>query len=161
MTDSEHQAIDKLYLQMYPRLFEYARSILENDALAEEAVQDTFAIACQKPDALLNSPKPAGWLMITLKNVISNTLRKQQTAQRILAEYCAMHGVEITTIRDYLDVSTLYGDLAQSEDFILLKEMAVDGKSCLQMAKSRNISLDTCRKRIQRARERLQKKIHV
>lgn len=161
MTDSERRAIDKLYLQMYPRLFEYARSILENDALAEEAVQDTFAIACQKPDALLNSPKPAGWLMITLKNVISNSIRKQQTAKRILAEYCAMHGVELATTRDHLDVNTMYGDLSQSDDFILLKEMAVDGRSCLQMAESRGITLATCRKRIQRARERLQKKIHT
>ena len=39
--------IDRLYLQMYPMLFEYARSSLSNDALAEEAVQDAFTIACQ------------------------------------------------------------------------------------------------------------------
>ena len=33
---------DRLYLQMYPMLFEYARSSLSSDALAEEAVQDSF-----------------------------------------------------------------------------------------------------------------------
>ena len=161
MTDLDRQAIDKLYLQMYPRLFEYARSTLANDALAEEAVQDTFAIACQKPDALLNSPKPSGWLMVTLKNVISNTIRKQQTAQRILADYCALHGIELATTHNQLDIKTLYADLAQSDDFILIKEMAIDGRSCLQMAESRGITLAACRKRIQRARERLQKKIYV
>ena len=161
MTDLDRQAIDKLYLQMYPRLFEYARSTLANDALAEEAVQDTFAIACQKPDALLNSPKPSGWLMVTLKNVISNTIRKQQTAQRILADYCALHGIELATTQNQLDIKTLYADLAQSDDFILIKEMAIDGRSCLQMAESRGITLAACRKRIQRARERLQKKIYV
>lgn len=48
MTDLERQAIEKLYLQMYTRLFAYARSSLPNDALAEEAVQETFVIACQK-----------------------------------------------------------------------------------------------------------------
>lgn len=96
MTDAARHAIDKLYLQMYARLFEYARSSLANDALAEEAVQDTFAIACQRPEALLNSPNPPGWLVITLKNVISNTLRRQQTAQRVLSGYCADHGLDMS-----------------------------------------------------------------
>ena len=64
--------IDRLYLQMYSMLFEYARSSLSSDALAEEAVQDTFIIACQKPEALCESPNPEGWLVNTLKNVLSN-----------------------------------------------------------------------------------------
>jgi len=72
--------IDRLYLQMYPMLFEYARSSLSSDALAEEAVQDTFIIACQKPEALCESPNPEGWLVNTLKNVLSNTKRSQNIA---------------------------------------------------------------------------------
>ena len=65
MNEQYCQEIDRLYLQMYTRLFEYARSVLPNDALAEEAVQDTFAIACKKPEALLRSPNPPGWLVVT------------------------------------------------------------------------------------------------
>ena len=161
MTESDRKAIDQLYLQMYAKLFEYARSTLSNDALAEEAVQDTFAIACQKPDALLSSPNPPGWLVITLKNVISNTIRRQQTAQRILSDYCADHGMDDVSSHDHLDLKTLYGELSQTEDFLLLKEMAVDGKSYRQMAVSRGISLAACRKRVPRAREKLQKKIPI
>ena len=52
--------IERLYLQMYAMLFEYARASLSSDALAEEAVQDTFHIACQKPDELFSSPNPEG-----------------------------------------------------------------------------------------------------
>ena len=161
MTDLERQAIEKLYLQMYSRLFAYARSSLPNDALAEEAVQETFVIACQKSESFLNSPNPAGWLVITLRNVMSNTIRKQQTAQRILAEYLDSLGIESVSSQNHLDIKVLYGDLAKTDDFMLLVEMSIEGKSYQQMAESRGISMATCRKRVQRARENLQKKIHT
>ena len=67
----------------------------------------------------------------------------------------------MATSRDYLDLEILYGDISQTEEFKLLKEMALDGKSYQQMAESRGITLATCRKRVQRAREKLQKKIHT
>lgn len=161
MKEQQRQAIDKLYLSMYSRLFEYARSVLPNDALAEEAVQDTFTIACNKPEALLNSPNPPGWLVITLKHVISNTLRKQKLAQRVLAEHLASSKIDVTASHDHLNLEILYDDIAHTDDFKLLKEMALDGRSYQQMAESRGISQATCRKRVQRAREKLQKKLHI
>ena len=153
--------IDRLYLQMYPKLFEYARSSLSNDAQAEEAVQDTFIIACQKPEALCNSPNPEGWLFNTLKNVISNTIRSQNIARRILLDYFASNAKDISISDDHVGLEILYDDVADSEEFKLLKEMALDGKSYLEMAQAREISVATCRKRMQRAKEALRKKIEL
>ena len=42
------EAVEKLYKEMYPALHAYASRILGDDALAEEAVQDAFCIACAK-----------------------------------------------------------------------------------------------------------------
>ena len=53
----------------------------------------------------------------------------------------------------------MYGKVAQLEEFQLLKEMAVDGLSHLEMAQKRGISVDACKKRVQRAKKFLQKKI--
>ena len=153
--------IDRLYLQMYPMLFEYARSSLANDALAEEAVQDAFIIACQKPEDLCNSPNPEGWLVKTLKNVISNTIRSQNIARRILLDYFATNAKDISISDDRVGLDILYDDVADSEEFKLLKEMALDGKSYLEMAQARGISVVTCRKRMQRAKEVLRKKIQL
>ena len=161
MKEQQRQEIDKLYLTMYSRLYEYARSVLPNDALAEEAVQDTFTIACNKPEALLNSPNPTGWLVITLKHVLSNTLRKQQLTQRILADHFASSELDAISSHDHLNLDILYDDIAQTDDFKLLKEMALEGKSYQQMAEARGISQATCRKRVQRARQKLQKKMNV
>lgn len=155
------EEIERLYLQMFSLLFEYARSTLPNNALAEEAVQETFRIACQKPEALCASPNPEGWLVNTLKNVICNMERSRNIAKRILRGYFAVHITELTATNDRVGVEILYDDIADTEEFKLLKEMAIDGRSYLEMAESRNISIDTCRKRVQRAKEKLRKKIQL
>ena len=153
--------IDRLYLQMYSMLFEYARSSLSSDALAEEAVQDTFIIACQKPEALCESPNPEGWLVNTLKNVLSNTKRSQNIARRILLEYFASNASDISVTNDRIGLEIMYDDIADSEEFKLLKEVALDGLSYLEMAEIRGITVGTCRKRVERAKKALQKKIQL
>ena len=159
MKAQHEKEIDRLYLQMYPMLFEYARSTLSNDALAAEAVQDTFLIACQKPEAICESQNPQGWLVNTLKNVLSNTVRKQNIAKRVLLNYFESTKNEISYSEDNIDLHLLYGKVAESEEFQLLKEMAIDGRSYEEMADSRGISIATCRKRVERAKKMLRKKI--
>lgn len=75
-----NEVITELYMRMYDFLLDYAEIRLENYSLAEEAVQETFKIACLKQDALCNGVRPEGWLVNTLKNVISNMRRNQETA---------------------------------------------------------------------------------
>lgn len=159
MNLQQNEEIRQLYLEMSSKLFDYALSSLGNESLAEEAVQDTFRIACQKPEALCNSPNPQGWLVNTLKYVISNTVKSRETSTRILTEYYKLRMGEIQESTDPEDLELLYHDLTNLEEYQLVKEMAVDGKSYLELAKERNISIEACRKRMQRAREFLQRKI--
>ena len=56
-------------------------------------------------------------------------------------------------------MNILYQDIADTEEFKLLFEMAVEGKSHKEMAEARGITVDACKKRVQRAREKLLKKI--
>ena len=149
--------IERLYLRMYNLLFEYARSTLQNDALAEEAVQETFRVACQKPESVCKSPKPEGWLVNTLKYVICNMERSRLTANQVLKEYFATRVSEIKENNDQVSIEILYEDVAYMDEFRLLKEMTVEGKSHLEMAQSRGISVAACKKRVQRAKETLQK----
>lgn len=158
--DAKHRSrIEALYLRMYDQLFEYARSSLMDDPMAEEAVQETFRIACQKPDALCGSASPEGWLFVTLKNVIANMIKCRKTAERILRDYFELRMTQITQIDEREGIRLLFDELAQQEDFKLLKEMVVDGRTQLEMAQSRGISLEACRKRVQRAKETLRQKI--
>lgn len=159
MNAEQRKEIEQLYIQMYDMLTAYARCSLSEETLAEEAVQETFRIACQKPEDLCNSPNPKGWLVNTLKFTIRNMKRSRESARQILSEYLADQSRQILYSDDKVSLDVLYENVADLEAFKLLKEMAIDGKSCLEIAKSRGISVSACKKRVQRAKELLQKKL--
>lgn len=157
MNEAEEQEIEGLYISMYRKMCAYARSSLGNDALAEEAVQEAFQIALEKKDDFLNSPNPSGWLINTLRNVISNTERSHATAERILRNYLSTHAGTLAISEDRVSVNVLYENVADREEFKLLSEMAIEGKSILEMADERGISVNACKKRVERAKKKLQK----
>ena len=157
MTQEHSQRIEELYLEMYRLLLQYANNTLRNSAQAEEAVQDTFRIACMKPGELFASPNPRGWLLQTLKYVIQNIVRSQVRAEQLPA---SLRAGGAPPGEGYTPVRVLYGDLSGTEDFRLLQELS-EGKTMLEMARSRNISVEACKKRVQRARKHLQKALKV
>lgn len=158
MTSDQRKRIEEFYLEMYDRLFIYARSALDNESLAEEAIQETFRIVCMKPEDLLSSPNPKGWIVNTLKYTIQNMKRSRDKANVLLTQYLAANS-SVAFSEDRISLEVTYENVARSEEFSLIKEMAVDGRSHLEMARSRGISVDACKKRVQRAKEFLRRKI--
>lgn len=154
-----NEYITKLYLSMYNFLLDYAETCLGNHSQAEEAVQETFEIACQKYDDLRGSARPEGWLVNTLKNVMSNMRRNQESASKLFKEYIVTQCRELSFAEDSVRIEVLYENIAETEELKLIKEMALEGYSHLEMAEKRGISIPACRKRVQRAREILRKKI--
>lgn len=158
MTSAQSKFIEKLYLEMFDMLMAYARASLENEALAEEAVQETFRIACLKPDDLMTCPNPKGWIINTLKYTIQNSRRSRDKAMILLTEYMASHNEDAFS-EDRLSLEVTYGNIAQTDEFQLIKELALEGRSHLEMAQKRGISVAACKKRVQRAKEFLKKRI--
>ena len=161
MNTEQRQQIEALYLEMFDKLKAYAKCSLGSDALAEEAVQETFRIACQKPDALCSSANPQGWLVLTLKNTIRNIRSHQATVKRIVEQYLMTQVKEVSISEDRINLNILYEDVADTEEFKLLSELAIEGKSHKEMAETRGISVAACKKRVQRAKEKIQKKLNV
>lgn len=157
MNPEYSEQIEKLYLEMYDMMICYAHCSFKEESLAEEAVQNTFQIACQKPDQLCKSVNPKGWLVNTLKFTIRNMKRSRESARQLLS--LMEQDESVTYSEDRLPLQLIYEDIADSEEFKLLVEMAIEGKSHLEMATARGISVDACKKRVQRAKETLQKKI--
>ena len=158
MTSDQRKRIEEFYLEMYDRLFIYARSALDNESLAEEAIQETFRIVCMKPEDLLSSPNPKGWIVNTLKYTIQNMKRSRDKANVLLTQYLVANS-SVAFSEDRISLEVTYENVARSEEFSLIKEMAVDGRSHLEMAQSRGISVAACKKRVQRAKEFLRRKI--
>lgn len=155
--ESWKETVERMYKEMYPALHVYATRILGDEALAEEAIQDTFCIACAKREQFLSSLNPQGWIMLTLKHVMQNMLRSQAKLKRLTSleeeEFLAAWPPEM------ISVDTLFGDVSKSEDFRLLKRIALERCTMLELSKELGVSVEACKKRVQRARKRLQKKL--
>lgn len=145
--------LEQLFRDMYPRLLRYAQVALEGDVLlAEEAVQEAFAIAWGKVTVLMSSPNPQGWMMETLKHVIQATRRSRDRA-RWAAQAAEEAGEMAATDEENLD--TIYGDLVGQAAYELMKAYALEHQSVDELARARGISLEACKKQVQRARKKL------
>lgn len=158
MTSDQRKSVEEFYLEMFDLLLIYAQNALSNESLAEEAIQETFRIVCMKPEDLLSSPNPKGWIINTLKYTIQNMKRSRDKANVLLTQYLAAHS-SVAFSEDRISLEVAYENVAQSEEFQLIREMAVEGKSHLEMAQARGISVAACKKRVQRAKEFLRRKI--
>ena len=155
--DLASEYIEQLYREMFLKLYIYALKTVRDPSLAEEAVQNTFCIACERENKLLESKNPRGWLMNVLKNVIRNSLRERAKLAVAIMDVLEENDTEVATSHD-LDLDTLYSDVAKTEDFQLLKRLALEDCSILEISEDLGLSIETCKKRVQRARKRLQKK---
>lgn len=159
MKPEEKELIDRLYFEMYDSLVSYANSFLRDQHRAEELTQEVFVSAVRKPEALLSSPNPRGWLYKALVHMLQNNARTTATQIKLIAEYLSVNGVEIAVSIDQPDLKLKYGALAQTEEFKLIYDMAVLGKSQQEMAAERGITVINCKKRVERAKKFLRRKL--
>ena len=158
--DAEYRIqIEALYFELYDKAMVYARSALDSEVLAEEAVQETFRIACQKPQSVCGSPNPQGWIIQTLKYTIRNIRTNQASTKRMLERYMLTQVDNISISDNQINISILYENVADLEEFQLLKEFAFEKQSHQEMAAKRGITVSACRKRLQRAKETLHRKL--
>lgn len=154
----QQHIIEDLYKQTYHQLFIYARSGFRDHDLAEEAVQDTFRIACVKIDDLVACPNPDGWLMNTLKFTMRNIKKKQAhtnalfVSSRELDENIAVLSPEISPETEAACI-----DILGEADYQMLKQVALKELTIREAAMKHGLSEEACSKRIQRNKKKLKK----
>ena len=159
MKPEERELIDRLYFEMFESLVGYANSYLNDLHRAEELTQEVFISAVQKPQALLDSPNPKGWLYKAMWNMVQNNNRVTMRQMKLIADFLTLNGREITVSIDQPDLKIKYGALADTEEFKLIYDMAVLGKSQQEMAAERGITVVNCKKRVERAKKFLRRKL--
>lgn len=160
MNAEQKKFIDALFVELRRKLIFYADGSLNNIALAEEAVQEAFAIACKKPEEVCGSPNPKGWLVNTTMNVIRNIESRQRTARKVIADLPEYRPELMAAPEHPLDLRLQYGDIADTKEFHLVYAMAEEGRSIIELADELGISVDACKKRAERSRKFLQEKIN-
>ena len=159
MKPEEKELIDRLYFEMYEPLVGYANSYLSDQHRAEELTQEVFVSAVRKPEALLNSPNPKGWLYKAMWNMIQNSNRVTVRQMKLIADFLSVNGREVAVSMDQPDLKLQFGELAETEEFKLIYDMAVLGKTQQEMAIERGITVVNCKKRVERAKKFLRRKL--
>lgn len=158
MTAEQDQFLTDRYQAKRMFLLEYAESSLHNYALSEEAVQQTFEIACHKIEDFCNSPNPDGWLTKTLSLVIRNMEKHQRVERRVIAVTDDYRPDLAAAPEVPSPLRVTYGPLVETPQFRLVYEAEVLGRTYKEIADDLGISESSCKKRAERAKDWLRKK---
>lgn len=159
MTAEQDQFFTSIYLDRRMPLLEYAESVLHNHALAEEAVQQAFEIGWRKIGDFYGCPNPEGWIFKVVTFVISNMESRLRTERRVIAFMDEYRPDLVAAPADPIPLRVTYGPLVDTPQFQLVYEVEVLGRTLVEIAKDRGISEAACKKRAERARKYLQKKM--
>lgn len=156
---SKEQAdlLAQYYEEFFSQLFHYANSSFRNPALAEEAVQETFRRVCERIDAFMDSTSKKGWLYGILKNVMKEIRYERERLAKLLTALSALKGDDerVSFEGDKAVVNIHYAGLLKPEDFSLLCRVAIDKYSMLEAAEEFGLTLEGCKKRVQRRTKEL------
>lgn len=159
MTAEQDIFFTAIYLDRRMSLLEFAESKLHNHALAEEAVQQAFEIACRKIEDFQSSPNPKGWIFNAVRFVVWNLLSRQRTERRVIVPVDEYRPDLVAAPADPLPLRVHFGELVDTPQFQIIYEMDFYGRTLAEIAKDLGISEAACKKRAERARKHLQKKL--
>lgn len=142
--------LEALILNQYTAMERYAARFFSSRDLAQDAVQETFLIAQKKLGDLTASPNPRGWLFNTLKNVMGSMYKQQRRLSAMAPLEDNTAAAEMS-----LDPAVAYESAIPREDLELLIWVYCQDVPYAEAARRLDISLDACKKRIQRAKHRL------
>ena len=159
MTTEQDQFFTKIYKERRKSLLMYAESALGDHAMAEDAVQQAFEIGWRKIEDFQNCPQPEGWIFRSLKFVVNNMKSRLRTERRVIAITDEYRPDLVAAPADPLPLRVHFGDLVDLPQFRIVYEMEIQDRTLAEIAKDLGISESACKKRAERARKYLQKKL--
>lgn len=158
MNDVQYHMIEQLYNDMFAMLYAYAFSALQHPAEAEEAIQDTFRIACCRAAELEAAENRNGWLVNTLKYVLCNHRRTRARMSRLLMR-TILYEDELLQPDPAQDADNTVEEALSPQDLALVKYLFLEQHTMAEATEKFGLGMEACKKRVQRVRKKLGKKI--
>ena len=156
--EGDKKAFEKLYYENRILLFSIAMKIINNNALAEEAVSDAFLSIAKNFQTvnILNAHKKHKYLIITIRNAANMILRKEKNdLDNLPLDETIVSDDDIANV-DLQILKKCMHDLNQTDKEIiyLYYSLGMDHK---QISDTLGISQAASRKRLQKAKQALKK----
>lgn len=148
--------IETLFKDMHLQLMVCAQNAFRNQSLAEEAVQDTFQLACIKIMDITTSPNPSGWLVKALRFVILNKKKKLANHNALFVSTSALNenmASPQNTIS--VEIEATCTEILGKEDYRLVKQVTLKETTIREAALEFGLSEEACSKRVQRGKKKL------
>lgn len=156
-----HKLFTKLYTQYFPGLIKAARYGGLDQAMAEDIVQQVFLKLLEREDDLHEIRNWKNYLYVLMRNETVNYLRRHQYHAKLL-KYLQRHS-QHATLHDAL-LEKEYRNILQAaieklpKQQRLVYQLRVEYKfRNKQVAKELNLSIETVKKHIKLARQKLEK----
>lgn len=159
MTEEQGNFLENLYRENFQHIVLAVYPLLKDLSQAQVAVQEAARIACQKPEEVMNSPNPVGWLRKTAELVAKNMLRTRARQMRIFSPLEELRPGAEPFIRDEStqELLEICRAAVSEEDFSLFHKVVLEGHPHIEAAKEAGLTLWACYKRVERTQKRLQK----
>ena len=150
MTDSQHEFIHQLYLELSPSMIQFIVRTTGNGDLAQELTQEAFLLACVNIDKVYGHEKPQGWLFKTLGNLLKREwARRSRTPEELTDEFLA--------VEDQVPLDLfLPKELSETARKIILLRVE-EGRSFDEIAEKVGMTPAACRQQMSRAKRQCKK----
>lgn len=166
MNPEQEQFFNQKYLDGFWKLKRYAGVFL-NEEQAEEIVQSTFHEAVEKIDVFFNHENPDGWLMVILKNKISNYRRRNQNDLLRLVSLDSEIALQVAVAENTEDTieqqealestkKAITKKLSKEEQYII-RRLIFENASHKEVSSELGITVWASQKRLERIRNKLSK----
>lgn len=144
--------IENLYREEGKSLYCYAKTVFHNTAITEEVVQETFLLICKNAEKLKDNTNLKSHIF-HIHKVVCGRLQHQYNKyiQKLLSLQADNQNFEIT--KNFSNEENNLGQYVNEKEFFILQKIILDGYSYQELAEELGITLNVCKKRIQRAKE--------
>ncbi len=144
---------ERFYLNTKNILYNYLYHHTKDYFELEDLAQETYLVALEQWDMLQNHPNPAGWLILTAKNLNYNYERHVYYRMEGLA--CPNEIPYIETAYSTVVMEDFFQNVYNEKEQKLAKRYFIDGESVAELSDDFGITQGALRTRIYRMRMRL------
>lgn len=152
-----------IFQEMYPEMVKTALFYLQDEAIAEDIVQEIFAKLWEQGKDLEQISNVRGYLLQAVKNSSLNYLKHQEIKDKYREEYLRLAEEDEGTPEEYLQLVRDLVEQLPPKRKTVLELSVVEAKSYQEIADLLNLSVNTVKDHIKKAyaflREKAQEEI--
>lgn len=137
-------------------MYRYAKTVFNNSTMAEEAVQETFLLICKNTKILKYKTDLKSYIFHIHKMVCGRLQYQYSTyIKKLLSLQADNRNFEM--MEKFSVEENTFSQYVNKKDLFILQKVILDGYSYQELAEELGITINICKKRVQRAKERFRK----